>query len=122
MAPGMTPAKRFAIRAALVSGSSVALIVGAQTLIAVDVQSGRMTQNGSTINASNATQPSNDLASSGISVIRQANAAPSISGDDDSLQSAEELFNQQQQDQFNQQSQLLNTQQSFTRPRSHSRR
>ncbi len=120
MASGMTPAKRFAIRASLVSGSTVALIVGAQTLITVDVQAGRMTQDGSTINASNAAQPSNEIATSGISVIRQANIAPSVSTDDDALQSAEQLFNQQQQDQLNQQNQLSNTQQSFRRPRTHS--
>ena len=120
MAPGMTPAKRFVIRAALVSGSSVALIVGAQTLIAVDVQSGRMAQNGSTINTSSAAQSASDSANSGITVFRQSDAAPSVSGDDDSVQSAEQLFNQQQQDQLNQQAQLSNTQQSFRRPRTHS--
>jgi hypothetical protein len=102
MASGMTPAKRFAIRAALVSGSTVALIVGAQTLIAVDVQSGRMTQDGSTTNTISNT------ASSGITLLRQANPAPSVSTDD-ALQ-----FNQQQQ------AQLSNTQQSFRRPRTHS--
>ena len=122
MAPGMTPAKRFVIRAALVSGSSVALIVGAQTLIAVDVQSGRMAQNGTTINTSSAAQSASDSANSGITVFRQPDAAPSVSGDDDSVQSAEQLFNQQQQDQLNQQAQLSNTQQSFRRPRTHSSR
>ncbi len=121
MAPGMTPAKRFAIRAALVSGSSVALIVGAQTLITVDVQAGRMTQDGNTLAASNAAQPSSDIAAgSGITLLRQSNTAPLASTDDDDLQSAEQLFNQQQQDQLNQQTQLFNNQQTFRRPRTHS--
>jgi len=114
MASGMTPAKRFAIRASLVSGSTVAVIVGAQTLITVDVQAGRMTQDGSSATTSNAPQE-NSIADSSIRVIRQANAAPfAASGDDETIQSAQDLLSQQ--------SQLFNTQQVFRRPRTHSSR
>lgn len=122
MASGMTPAKRFAIRASLVSGSTVALIVGAQTLITVDVQAGRMTQDGGSATASNATRE-NSIADSGISVIRQATASPlGAAGDDETIQNGEALLNQQQQDWLSQQSQLFNTQQVFRRPRTHSSR
>ena len=103
MASGMTPAKRFVIRAALISGSTVALVVGAQTLIAVDVQSGRMAKDGSTISASNLTQSTGNTANSGVTILRQSN---------------EELLNQQAQ--INQQNQLFNSQQTFRRPRTHS--
>ena len=119
MAPGMTPAKRFVIRTALISGSTVALVVGAQTLIAVDVQSGRMAKDGSTISASNSIQSASNTASSGVTILRQSNDSvfPS-SGDDDDAQSNEELLNQQTQ--INQQNQLFNSQQTFRRPRTHS--
>ncbi len=120
MAPGMTPTKRFAIRASLISGSTVALIVGAQTLITVDVQAGRMTQGGSSIAVSDSN--SGIDSSSGVTVIRQGNA-PTLffSGDDDSFQNQDDIFNQQLQSQFNQQ-QSLSSQRSLFRPRTHSSR
>ena len=118
MAPGMTPAKRFVIRAALISGSTVAVVVGAQTLIAVDVQSGRMAKDGSTISASNSTQSAGNTANSGVTILRQSNDSLFPSSGDDDGQSNEELLNQQNL--INQQNQLFNSQLTFHRPRTHS--
>ena len=39
MATGMTPAKRFAVRTSLVAGSTLAMVVGAQSLILLDTTS-----------------------------------------------------------------------------------
>src|SRR5258707_9247794 len=101
MSSGLTPAKRFAIRASLVTGSTVALIVGAQTLITVDVQAGRMSPDGSTLSSDSAAQPADEIASSAVSVIRQSS-------------------DRQAQIQFNQQNQLPATQPLRHRPRTHS--
>ena len=105
MSSGLTPAKRLAVRASLVTGSTVALIVGAQTLITVDVQAGRMNPDGSTISTDAVAQPSDEIASSGISVIRQ---------------STTDLVNQQSQIQFDQQDPLPTPQPLRHRARTHS--
>ena len=39
MATGMTPAKRFAVRTSLVAGSTLAVVLGAQSLILLDTTS-----------------------------------------------------------------------------------
>jgi hypothetical protein len=100
MSSGLTPAKRFAIRASLVTGSTVALIVGAQTLITVDVQAGRMSPDGSTLSSDSAAQPADEIASSGVSVIRQSSQQPQV--------------------QFDQQNPLPTPQPLRHRPRTHS--
>jgi hypothetical protein len=79
MASGMTPAKRFAVRTSLVAGSTLAMVVGAQSLILLDTKSGSAvassaasivnTTVGSTTDSIGST-----VAASTVSTIRQANS------------------------------------------------
>lgn len=130
MAQGMTPAKKFALRAAMVSGSTVALIVGAQTLITVDAKSGRASQpaaNSDTTatDTQQVWQPgqSDDHANSEVRVIRGPNGPILLfSREHEESEHDDDFFNQEQQFQSDQQSQLFNSQQSFSFPRTHSSR
>ena len=48
MASGMTAAKRFVVRTSLVTGSTLALVMGAQALVTVDVQNAPVVQSSTT--------------------------------------------------------------------------
>lgn len=48
MASGITPTKRFVVRTSLVTGSTLALIVGAQALVSVDLQNKSAEQSATT--------------------------------------------------------------------------
>lgn len=127
MASGMTPAKKFALRAAMVSGSTVALIVGAQTLITVDAKSGRASQpaanSDTTSTDTQRPQLSNEFANSGARVIRGPNGSILLfSREHEESEHDDDYFGQEQQFQSDQQSQLFNSQQSFSFPRTHSSR
>lgn len=128
MASGMTPAKKFALRAAMVSGSTVALIVGAQTLITVDAKSGRASQPAANSNTTSTDtqrpQQSNEFANSGVRVIRGPNGSILLFSreHEGSEHDDDDYFSQGQQFQSEQQSQLFNSQQSFSFPRTHSSR
>ena len=74
MASGMTPAKRFAVRTALVAGSTLATVIGAQSLILLDTTSTAsvVSTEASIINTSTASTTADTVATSTISTIRQA--------------------------------------------------
>lgn len=108
MAAGMDSAKRFAIRATLVAGSTVAVIVGAQTLMTVDAKTGTFTQN-----SRNTT--SSEITNSGVSVLRQPDeSSPFHSDDDESFEHDGEHHNQRNS--------FFGTQQNYRTPRTGSSR
>ena len=78
MASGMTPAKRFAVRTALVAGSTLAMVIGAQSLILLDTTSGSavVSNAASVVNTSVGSTDTVSLtvATSTVSTIRQANS------------------------------------------------
>lgn len=123
MATGMTSAKKFAVRASLVAGSSVALIVGAQTLMTVDAKTGTAPQ---PISGSTSPTSPNVSNQSGITFLRrghrESNEFSFGGSDNDSFGGDDQFFNQQSQGQWNQQNQFFNNQQSFSMPRTGSSR
>ena len=77
MASGMTPAKRFAVRTSLVAGSTLAVVLGAQSLILLDTASSNPLASSATsiVNTSTSTTADSvdsQVATSTVSTIRQA--------------------------------------------------
>jgi hypothetical protein len=77
MASGMTPAKRFAVRTSLVAGSTLAIVLGAQSLILLDTASSNplASNAASVVNTTTSTTADSvdsEVATSTVSTVRQA--------------------------------------------------
>src|SRR5712675_110385 len=75
MASGMTPAKRFAVRTSLVAGSTLAVVLGAQSLVLLDTSSSNpVASNAASIvnptTSTTADSVDSQVATSTISIIR----------------------------------------------------
>jgi len=82
MASGMTPAKRFIVRTALVAGSTIATVMGAQSLILLDSTSSNAAVASSAVSMVNTTTADSintTVATSMVSTIRQATSDTSSS-------------------------------------------
>lgn len=112
MASGMSTSKRFAVRTALVTGSTLAVVVGTQALLMVDAKAGTQNQNNQSpakvASAKEITSPIDDDADEpSFRLIRRSDGSYMLGIIGNSREDSDSLFN---------------TQQTFRTPRTHSSR